>query len=205
MSQKKESNAFQDVITIRIDRNLNNTLNKMKERLGISKADLIRNYLELSKYIVKQKGAIKALNNRNFIVIKKSYVRKLIENVEEKEKVKLGDKLARFINDIARINGKEDNVDFKLELCDNLGFFTKFIDEENYLLITKEFGPSKFVEAFLWRLFNKKEMNPNYVEEEMKGNKSLRAKYKSEIQPISRSSSHYSFEFAKPPEQEEQT
>ena len=72
-------------------------------------------------------------------------MRKLIENVEEKEKIKLGDKLARFINDIARINGKEDNVDFKLELCDNLGFFTKFIDEENYLLITKEFGPSKLL------------------------------------------------------------
>lgn len=203
MSQKKGSNAFQDVITIRIDRNLNNNLNKMKERLGISKADLIRNYLELSKYIVKQKGSIKALNNRNFIVVKRSYVRRLIENTEEKEQIKLGDKLARFINDIARINGKEDNVDYKLELCDSLGFFTNFIDEENYLLITKEFGPSKFVEAFLWRIFNNKEMNPNYTEEDMKGNKSLRAKYKSEIQPTSRSSSHYSFEFAKSPEKEE--
>jgi len=203
MSQKIGSNAFQDVITIRIDKNLNNNLNKMKERLGISKADLIRNYLELSKYIVKQKGSIKALNNRNFIVVKRSYVRRLIENMEEKEQIKLGDKLARFINDIARINGKEDNVDYKLELCDNLGFFTNFIDEENYLLITKEFGPSKFVEAFLWRIFNNKEMNPNYIEEDMKGNKSLRAKYKSEIQPTSRSSSHYSFEFAKSPEKEE--
>ncbi|MFX0020270.1 MAG: hypothetical protein ACFFAK_01370 [Promethearchaeota archaeon] len=203
MSQKKESNTFQDVITIRIDGTLNNNLNKMKERLGISKADLIRNYLELSKYIIKQKGSIKSLNNRDFIVIKKSYVRKLVENMEEREQIKLGDKLARFINDIARINGKEDNVDYKLELCDNLGFFANFIDEEDYLLITKDFGPTKFVEAFLWRLFNKKEMNPNYVEEEMKGNKSLRAKYKSEIQPIGRSSSHYSFEFAKPPEKEE--
>ncbi|MFW9945396.1 MAG: ribbon-helix-helix protein, CopG family, partial [Candidatus Odinarchaeota archaeon] len=65
MSQKKESNGFQDVITIRIDRNLNNNLNKMKERLGISKADLIRNYLEFSKFIIKQKGSIKTLNNRN--------------------------------------------------------------------------------------------------------------------------------------------
>ncbi|MFX1497564.1 MAG: hypothetical protein ACFFBH_08570 [Promethearchaeota archaeon] len=202
MSQKGESNSSQDVITIRIDRYLNNNLNRMRERLGISKADLIRNYLDMSKFIIKQKGSIKSLNNRDFIIIKRSYVKKLIENTDEQDQISLGDKLARFINDIARINGKEEDLNFKLEFCDNLGFFTKFIDEENYLLITKEFGPQRFVESFLWRIFYNKEMNPSYIEEEMKGNKSLRAKYKNEIQPINRSSSHYSFEFAKITESE---
>ena len=202
MSQKEGSNYSQDVITIRIDHNLNDNLNKIKERLGISKADLIRNYLDMSKFIIKQKGSIKSLNNRDFIIVKRSYVKKLVENMDEDEQIRLGDKLARFINDIARINGKEEDIKYKLELCDNLGFFTNFIDEENYLLITKEFGPQKFVESFLSRIFYNKEMNPSYIEEEMKGNKSLRAKYKSEIQPINRSSSHYSFEFAKVTESE---
>lgn len=197
MSQKKESNSSQDVITIRIDKYLNNNLNKMKERLGISKADLIRNYLDMSKFIMKQRGSIKSLNNRDFIIIKRSYVKKLIESTDEQDQIRLGDKLARFINDIARINGKEEDISYKIGFCDNLGFFTKFIDEENYLLITKDFGPQRFVESFLWRIFYNKEMNLSYIEEEMKGNKSLRAKYRSEIQPINRSSSHYSFEFAK--------
>ncbi|MFW9784313.1 MAG: hypothetical protein ACFFFB_18685 [Candidatus Heimdallarchaeota archaeon] len=191
------SNSNQDVITIRIDQYLNNNLNRMKERLGLSKADLIRNYLDMSKFIIKQRGSIKSLNNRDFIIIKRSYVKKLIDNTDEQEQIRLGDKLARFINDIARINGKEEDIVYKLEFCDNLGFFRKFIDEENYLLVTKEFGPQKFVESFLWRIYHNKEMNTSYIEEEMKGNKSLRAKYKNEIQPVNRSSSHYSFEFAK--------
>ncbi|MFX1415001.1 MAG: hypothetical protein ACFFA2_14370, partial [Promethearchaeota archaeon] len=119
------SNSNQDVITIRIDQYLNNNLNRMKERLGLSKADLIRNYLDMSKFIIKQRGSIKSLNNRDFIIIKRSYVKKLIDNTDEQEQIRLGDKLARFINDIARINGKEEDIVYKLEFCDNLGFFRK--------------------------------------------------------------------------------
>jgi len=193
----QDSKYSTDVITIRIDKRLNSHLDKMKERLGLSKADLIRNYLEISQYIIKQKNVLKSLNDRDFIVVKKSLLRKMVEKLEESEQLKLGDKLGRFINDIARINGKLDDSEYKLELCDNLGFFPKFIDEEDFLLISKKFGPKKFVEAFLWRLFNQKELNPDYTKEEMKGNKSLRSKYKSELKPIERSSSHYSYEFAK--------
>jgi len=193
----QDSKYSTDVITIRIDKKLNSHLDKMKERLGLSKADLIRNYLELSQYIIKQKNILKSLNDRDFIIVKKSLLRKIVEKLEESEQLELGDKLGRFINDIARINGKLDDSDYKLELCDNLGFFPKFIDEEDFLLISKKFGPKKFVEAFLWRLLNQKELNPDYTEEEMKGNKSLRSKYKSELKPIDRSSSHYSYDFAK--------
>ncbi|MFX1353644.1 MAG: ribbon-helix-helix protein, CopG family, partial [Promethearchaeota archaeon] len=83
MSQKKGSNHSQDVITIRIDHDLSDNLNKIKERLGISKADLIRNYLDMSKFMIKQKGSIKSLNNRDFIIVKRSYVKKLIENMDD--------------------------------------------------------------------------------------------------------------------------
>ncbi len=65
------------------------------------------------------------------------------------------------------------------------------------MLVEKKFGPAKFAEAFLWRLFEQKGLDPNYNEEEMKGNKSLRQKYKNQIKVKEISSSHYSYEFAR--------
>jgi len=188
------------VITIRIDEELNDHLDNMKERMGISKTNLIKNYLELSKYLIKHKTAIQSLNDRDLVVVKKSFLRNIIERQEEKEQLNSGDKLARFVNDIARIYGKQEDLRYKIDFCDNLGFFNSFFDDNNYLLTSKKFGPKKFVEAFLWRLFKQKELNSNYIEEEMKGNKSLRQKYKSEIKELSsQMSSHYSYEFAKIP------
>jgi len=121
--------------------------------------------------------------------------------LEEEKQLKYGDKLARFVNDIARIYGKQEDLRYKIDFCNNLGFFNSFFDDDNYLLTTKKFGTKKFVEAFLWRIFKQKELNSEYVEEEMKSNKSLRQKYKSEIKELDISSSHYSFEFAKIPKE----
>ena len=197
MSQTKETKSSQKIITIRIDGELNNHLDYMKNRLGISKADLIRNYLETSKYIIKQKSALKSLNNRDLVIIKRSYLRKIMMELDEEEQIRFGDKLARFINDVGRIYGKEDDIEYKIKFCDNLGFFPFFIDNENSILITKKFGPQRFVESFIYRLLKKKEYNPRFVEEELKGSKSLRDQYNKEIQPESKSSSHYSFKYAK--------
>ncbi|MHA1105728.1 MAG: ribbon-helix-helix protein, CopG family [Promethearchaeota archaeon] len=183
------------VLTIRINKQLDEHLNKMKSRLGVSKADLIRNLLELSKYIIKQKNSLKSLNDRDFIIVKRSFLRKLIISSDELDQILLGDKLARFVTDIARISGKVDDLDYKIDICDNLGFFPKFIDEENYVLVTKKFGPKKFVEAFLFRLFNGKEMDHNYIEENLKGNKNLTQKYKNEFKIVQRSESHFTYEF----------
>jgi hypothetical protein len=191
------------VITVRIEEELNNNIEDMREKLGISKADLIRNYLGMSKYIIKQKNSIQSLNKRDLIIVKRSFLRKLIDNSTESEQINLGDKLGRFINDIARINGKIDDIGYKLDLCDSLGFFLRDIDHESYVNIIKKFGPKKFVEAFTWRLFNQEEFNSKYTEEEIKGSKSLTQQYLKEIQPVTRSSSHYSFEFAKLPEEQE--
>ncbi len=199
MSEDFKSKKTTKVITIRIDEELNEHLDNMKERMGISKTNLIKNYLELSKYLIKHKTAIQSLNDRDLVVVKKSFLRNLIEQLEEKEQLISGDKLARFVNDIARIYGKQEDLRYKIDFCDNLGFFNSFFDDNNYLLITKKFGTKKFVEAFLWRLFKQKELNSNYNKNEMEGNKSLRQKYKSEIKVLDISSSHYSYEFAKIP------
>jgi hypothetical protein len=155
------------VLTIRIDKELNEHLEKMKNRLGVSKADIIRNFLELSKVLIKQKNSLKSLNDRDFIIVKRSFLRKLIVSSDESEQILLGDK------------------------------FPKFIDEDNFVLVTKKFGPTKFAEAFLFRLFNHKEMDNDYTEENLKGNKSLTQKYKNDFKIVQRSESHYTFEFTK--------
>jgi len=188
------------VITIRIDEELNDHLDRMNERIGINKTNLIKNYLELSKYVIKQRSALQSLNDRDLVVVKRSFLRNLIERLDESEQLNFGDKLGVFINDIARIYGKQEDINYKVDFCDNLGFFSSILDDDNNLLVVKKIGPKKFVEAFLWRLFEQKELNPNYIEEEMKGNKSLRQKYKNQIKELDISSSHYSYEFAKIPE-----
>jgi len=188
------------VITIRIDEDLSDHLDKLHKRMGITKTSLIKNYLELSRYLIKQKSVLHSLNDRDLVVVKRSFLRNLIERLDEGDQLNFGDKLGVLINDIARIYGKQDDIRYKINFCDMLGYFSSILDDDNNLLVARKLGPKKFVEAFLWRLFEKKELNPNYIEEEMKGNKSLRQKYKQQIKELEISSSHYSYEFAKIPE-----
>jgi hypothetical protein len=150
--------------------------------------------------MIKQKSSLLSLNDRDLIVVKRSFLRNLVERLDESEQLNFGDKLGVFINDIARIYGKQEDIHYKVDFCDNLGFFSSILDDDNNLLVVRKFGPKKFVEAFLWRLFEQKELDPSYIEEEMKGNKSLRQKYNSQIKESGISSSHYSYEFAKIPE-----
>jgi len=200
LSKNDAPKKLTKVITIRIDEELNDQLDRMHKRIGISKTSLIKNYLELSKYLIKQKSALQSLNDRDLVVVKRSFLRNLIERLEESEQLNFGDKLGVLINDIARIYGKQEDIRYKVDFCDKLGFFSSILDDDNNLLVVKKLGPKKFVEAFLWRLFEQKELNPNYIEDKMEGSKSLRQKYKSQIKELDISSSHYSYEFAKIPE-----
>jgi len=200
MSKNNGPKKATKVITIRIDAELNDHLDKLNKRLGITKTNLIKHYLELSKYLVKQKSTLQSLNDRDLVVVKRSFLRGLIDRMEESEQLSFGDKLGVFINDIARIFGKQEDINYKVDFCDNLGYLSSILDDDNNLLVVKKFGPKKFVEAFLWRLFEQKELNPNYIEEEMKESKSLRQKYRNQLKASGISSSHYSYEFAKIPE-----
>ena len=202
MSRNHSPKKPTKVITIRIDEELNDHLDKMNKRMGVTKTSLLKNYLKLPKYFVKQKSTLQSLNDRDLVIVKRSFLRNIIERLDETDQLMYGDKLGIFVNDIARIYGKQEDINYKVDFCDNLGFLSSIIDEENNLLVVRKFGPKKFVEAFLWRLFEQKELNPNYIEEEMKGNKSLRQKYKNQIKELDISSSHYSYEFAKIPEKD---
>ena len=192
------------VITVRIDKTLNQTLDDHCQNLRISKATLIRSYLEMAKYLIIDRGAIRSLDNRDLLIVKKNFLKKLpIE--DEITQIELGEKLARYINDIARIEGKLDDLSFKLDLCEHMGYFPKFIDKDKdkYILFSKKFGTQKFVEAFVWQLINQSEYNRDFITENIKSSKSIRGNYNKTINPVARSSSHYSFGYAKLPEQKE--
>ncbi|GAG11494.1 unnamed protein product, partial [marine sediment metagenome] len=156
VSKNSEPKKQTKVITIRIDKELNENLDRMKERIGINKNSLIKNYLELSKYFLKRKSTIQSLNDRDLVVVKRSFLRNLIDCLKETEQIYFGDKLGEFINDIARIYGKQEDLQYKIDFCDNLGFFNNLLDESNYVLVEKKFGPAKFVEAFYTDYLNKK-------------------------------------------------
>ena len=116
-STGNEAKGSSVVITVRIDEELNSSLEKIKRDIGISKANLIRNYLELSQCLIKRKNSVKSLDDQDFIIVIKSFLREIIEKLEESEQILLGDKLARFINSTALIKNKGNDLDFKLELC----------------------------------------------------------------------------------------
>ena len=194
---EKKGNESTSVITVRIDKNLNDYLDEISYKMKVSKANLIRNYLEMAKYVLIERNSLKSLEDRNLILIKKSFLKNIIGNLGELEQINLGEKLGRFINDYARIQGKIDDIGFKLDICEHLGFFPKFIDRDGYILFSNKFGPKKFVEAFTWRLINQEEFNLQFIENEMIKSNKLRTAYEKIIAPIERSSSNYSFEFAK--------
>ena len=63
MANIKEGIKEKSVLTVRIDEDLDRILNDIKDKKGISKADLIRNYLELVKYVYIDQESIRSLDD----------------------------------------------------------------------------------------------------------------------------------------------
>jgi len=185
------------VLTVRIDNELDQILTRIKDKKGITKAKLIRNYLEMARYLILDGESVQSLNNRDFIIIKRSFLKKLVAKLEELEQIELGEKFGRLINDIATLQGKADDTDYKIDLCEHLGFFTKHLDSEGHYLILKKFGPQKFVESFLWKIIKNKEFDTQFIESEIEKSSKIRNQYNKVINPLDQSTSHYAFEFAK--------
>jgi hypothetical protein len=203
MAKKEEAR----VLTVRINKELDQLLEKVKDKKGTPKAMLIRNYLEMVRYISINNESIRSLDDRDLIIIKRKTFKKFLNNFEEEEQMRYGIKMAESINDIARVQGKLDDINYKLDLCEHLGFFPKFIDEENYILFSNKFGPKKFVEAFIYKIINHQpdvEYDLNYTEEGIEKSKDIRRDYKKIINPVQRANSYFAFEFAKIPEVEEE-
>ena len=133
-------------------------------------------------------------------MIKRSTFRKFLENVEEEAQMEWGLKYARVINDIARLQGQLNNLEYKLDLCEHLGFFHKFIDKENFILFSNKFGPEKFVESFVYKMIlhdPKFEYDRSFTTTGIEGQSKIRSKYNKDIGPRERTKSYYAFEFAK--------
>jgi len=192
----------QFVLTIRIDEDLDSKFNKQAIQTNITKANLIREYLEMAKYFNIKKNLFQSLNNNDLILVKQNFFNSIISIIEDINPIKsidLGTDLADFINDLARIEEKSDDIEYKLDLCERYGLFPKFVDKGNYILI-KKFAPKKFVEAFVWQLITEGktgDFDKTFIDSEMEENKKLMTKYESQIQPVKRDNSYYSFEFAK--------
>ena len=111
IDRKKEETS---VLTVRISKELDQILDKIKDRKAISKATVIRYYLEMARYILIDIGAIRSLDERDMITIKKKTFKNYLKSFEEEEQMEQGVKFARFINDLARVQGKLDDIDYKL-------------------------------------------------------------------------------------------
>jgi len=159
----------------------------------------------MAHFFLMDHNSIKSQNENNLIILKRSFFRNIIDNIDQLSQIEFGTELARFINDLARLEGKIDDIEYKLTLCEQYGMFPKFIDKQNYILFSNKFGPKKFVEAFAWYLItkgDKGDFDKQFIEEVLSDSSKLTKKYEETIQPIQRDSSHYAFEFARIKESE---
>ncbi len=192
------------VITIRIDEKLDEILNDICKKNSITKAALIRNYLDMARYITIDQKSIRSLNRNDLLLLKKNIFKDILERFDEITQIDIGTELAQFINDLSRLEGNIDDIEYKLDMCEKMGLFQKFIDKENYILFSKEFGPEKFVEAFVWQLITKGDegdFDKNFIESEMEKSSKLKSSYEKRIQSVRRDISYYAFGYAKIPEE----
>lgn len=197
---KKTSGNNSSVLTIRIDENVNKRLDEISEKRRTTKASVIRDYLEMAKYILLDHNSIRSLNENDLLMIKRNTFKLIMDRFDEITQIEFGTKIAQFINDLARLQGKMNDIKYKLDICEKFGLFPKFIDKEGYILFSKLFGPKKLVESFVWRLItkgDKGDFDKSFTENEIEDNKKVRANYEEKIQPIRRDASHFAFEFAK--------
>jgi len=200
---KSNSSKESRVLTVRIEKELDDLLASMSDNTSFTKAAIIRSYLDLAKYLRVQEThefKIKSLNNNDMVILKASYFNKILEIIQDqKMHIDLGTQLAQFINDIARIEAKESDLEYKLDLCEKLGLFPKFIDKEGFVLFSK-FAPKKFIEAFVWQLVTlgyEGEFNKEFIDAEINDSSKTEKAYNNKIQPVARDASHYAFGFAK--------
>ncbi|MBY9006453.1 MAG: hypothetical protein KGD63_06815 [Candidatus Lokiarchaeota archaeon] len=188
------------ILTVRIHGDLDESISDICKTRGLKKAVVVREYLEKAKFFLIDHNSIKSKNENNLILLKRTYFRNLLEKIDEINQIELGTELAQFINDLARLEGKIDDIQYKIDICEEYGMFPKFIDKENYILFSKKFGPQKFVEAFVWILItkgDKGDFDKQFIKDDLLDSSKLNKRYEEIIQPIKRDSSYFAFEYAK--------
>jgi hypothetical protein len=200
VSAQKGSREKSKVLTVRVSKDLDDILEKRSKERRLTKAAVIRDYLEFAQFYLKDADSLKSLNQNELIVLKKQFFKSILSERDERDQIELGKEMGRFINDMARLQGKVEDIPYKLELCEKYGLFPNFVDSEGYILVHKSFGPKRFVESFMWYLITmatKGDFNKEFITEEIEDSSRTKKKYEEEIQPVRRDATHYAFEFAK--------
>ncbi|TFF88805.1 MAG: hypothetical protein EU548_08395, partial [Promethearchaeota archaeon] len=197
-SEKQKEDTLE--IKIKIGNDLLSNLKEQSQMRGITVEHLMKEYLELSNSIMKHHNSLKSLNDNSLIILKKQFFKSIISEFRDDYLIERGKEMGQFINNLARVQGKVDDIPHKLELCELYGFFPKKVDDEGYILIDKSFGPRRFVESCTWYLITMGEQGEFDKEFTTRGiedsNKIYRA-YKNKILPVFRDSGYYAFEFAR--------
>ena len=103
-------------------------------------------------FLEKQQEWIRFKCELSIDTVKSEQYRQELSGIREFVQIDLGIELAQFVNEQAKKDDQGENIEYRLEECEKLGLFPKNIDDENYILIPKKFGPKKFVEAFTYKL-----------------------------------------------------
>ncbi|TFG00013.1 MAG: ribbon-helix-helix protein, CopG family [Promethearchaeota archaeon] len=197
---QKNSKDKSKVLTVRVSEELDEVLEQRSRDRKLTKAAVIRDYLEFAKFFLKDSNSVKSLNQNDLIILKNQFFKSMLSEFKEKVQIEFGKEMGRFINDMARLQSRVDDISYKLDLCEKYGLFPKFIDNDGYILINKSFGPRRFVESFTWYLITmatEGDFNKEFTTEEIEDSRSTRKEYEKKINPVRRDATHYAFEFAK--------
>ncbi len=197
MTEEKTKNH---AITVRIDSDMESELNFIAENiLNEKKGNVIRKFLSLAEILaINNDGSIRGYNNRLLMILKKETIQRIISKVDEELQVDFGDEMARYINDICRLKG-ESTLEYKLRLCNRLGWLVPFYDKNFNTQIPHDFGPEDFVKAFCYRLVNEKKMNLKYLSTNLTSDKAAKKEFERIFGKGEKGenaiSNHYSFTF----------
>lgn len=159
-------------ITVRISSDLEEQLKFIAEKiLNDKKGSVIRNFLSLAEILaIHNDGTIRGYNNRSLMVLKQETIQNILSKLDEKSQMDLGDDMALYVNDICRIKG-DFSLEYKLKLCNRLGWFLLIFDSNRNIQIPHEFGPENFVKSFCYRLVNEKKMPMRFLSENISSDK----------------------------------
>jgi len=159
-------------ITVRISSDLIKQLKFISEKiLNDKKGSVIRNFLSLAEILaIHNDGTIRGYNNRSLMVLKQETIHNILSKLDEISQMDLGDDMALYVNDICRIKG-DFSLEYKLKLCNRLGWFLLILDSNRNIQIPHEFGPENFVKSFCYRLANEKKMPMRFLSENISSDK----------------------------------
>ena len=191
-----EEKTKDHAITVRIDSDMENELKFIAENiLNEKKGNVIRKFLSLSEiFAINNDGSIRGYNNRLLMILKQETIQIILSKSDEELQVEFGDEMAQYVNDICRIKG-ESNLEYKLRLCNRLGWLVPFYDKNLNVQIPHEFGPEDFVKAFCYQLVHEKKMGLKYLSKNLTSDKGKKEFEKIFGKGENATSGHYSFTF----------